>query len=136
MKLIHLTVPLGLIALVIAARESDKSSHSRQILDPGVYTEGASFGDVNGDGKIDLLAGPLWWEGPSFEKKHRYRAGEAVPAKGYAHNSFQSWVIDINGDGRSDIFQIAHDGVFHLDLYLQPKEASETWPKSVTNLPK
>jgi hypothetical protein len=129
MKLIHLTVPLGLIALVIAARESDKSSHSRQILDPGVYTEGASFGDVNGDGKIDLLAGPLWWEGPSFEKKHRYRAGEAVPAKGYAHNSFQSWVIDINGDGRSDIFQIAHDGVFHLDLYLQPKEASETWPK-------
>lgn len=128
MKLLKLTLPLGFVALVIAASDSDKPSHTRQVVDPGVWTEGASFGDINGDGKIDLLAGALWWEGPEFTQSHRYRPGEAVPAKGYAHNSVQSWVLDVNGDGRSDIFQVAHDGKFHLDLYLQPAEASEAWP--------
>ncbi|MEJ6579160.1 MAG: VCBS repeat-containing protein [Akkermansiaceae bacterium] len=129
MKIPLILFPLGTIALLIAASDTpEPGSHSKMTLSTGVYTEGASFGDVNGDGKIDLLAGPLWHEGPTFEKSHRYRKGEAVPAEGYAHNSFQSWVFDVNGDGRADIFQVAHDGVFHLDLYLQPATASEEWP--------
>ena len=130
MKLLQISCPLALIAVLVAAHDpKEKPSHLRHVLDRGVFTEGASFGDVNGDGKADLLAGPLWWEGPDFTKKHRYRKGGAVPIKGYAHSSFQSWVMDVNGDGRADIFQVAHDGVFHLDLYLQPKEKSEEWPK-------
>ena len=133
MKTLYLILPLGLVAILMAAIDSDTIkpaiSHEKIILDKGVYTEGSSFGDVNGDGKIDLIAGPLWWEGPDFQKKHRYRAGEAVSPKGYAHNSFQSWVMDMNGDGRADIFQVAHDGKFHLDLYLQPQKPSEDWPR-------
>lgn len=132
MKLLKLLPPMGLVALVLAAREAPKTAapaHQKLVLSPGVYTEGASFGDVNGDGTPDLLAGPLWWEGPDFEKSHRYRPGEAVPAVGYQHNSFLSWVADVNRDGRADLFQVAHDGKFHLDLYLQPKNPSEDWPR-------
>ncbi|MFT5883454.1 MAG: hypothetical protein ACI9FG_001969 [Crocinitomicaceae bacterium] len=133
MKTLYLIVPLSLVAALMAAINSDSNSdstnHGKIVLTPGVYTEGASFGDVDGDGKIDLVAGPLWWQGPDFQKKNRYRAGEAVSPKGYAHNSFQSWVMDMNGDGRADIFQVAHDGKFHLDLYLQPEDPSEDWPR-------
>ncbi|MDB4541355.1 VCBS repeat-containing protein [Akkermansiaceae bacterium] len=129
MKAFSILGPLGLVLVLAAEHHGGKSSVERLELSKGVYTEGASFGDVNGDGSIDLLAGPLWWEGPNFKTSHRYRAGEAVPAKGYKHNSFQSWVRDMNGDGRADVFQVAHDGNFHLDLYLQPEEPSEDWPR-------
>jgi hypothetical protein len=61
MKLSVLLFPLGTIALLIAASDTpDPGTHSKMVLSKGVYTEGTSFGDVNGDGKIDLLAGPLW----------------------------------------------------------------------------
>ncbi|MBQ99613.1 MAG: hypothetical protein CMO60_01985, partial [Verrucomicrobiales bacterium] len=113
MKSACLVIPVGLVVVLVAAN-SDKAtpSHSKLILSKGVYTEGASFGDVDGDGVPDLLAGPLWFKGPKYDTQHRYRPGNAAPAKGYKHSSFQSWVFDVNGDGRSDIFQIAHTGRF------------------------
>ena len=40
MKLLKLTLPISLVALVLAARDSakDKASHARQVVAPGVYT--------------------------------------------------------------------------------------------------
>lgn len=129
MKLLSLLFPLGFVVVLTAARVANRSGHERLVLSEGIYTEGASFGDVNGDGTLDLVAGPLWFEGPDFARQHRYRSGKAVSAKGYEHSSFLSWVMDVNGDGRVDIFQVAHTGVFHLDLYLQPTEDSESWER-------
>lgn len=129
MKSACLVIPVGLVVALVAANSDQATpSHSKLILSKGVYTEGASFGDVDGDGVPDLLAGPLWFKGPKYDTQHRYRPGDATPAKGYKHSSFQSWVFDVNGDGRSDIFQIAHTGRFQLDLYLQPEKPSENWP--------
>src|SRR5436305_7167973 len=36
------------------------------------WSEGATFGDFNHDGKMDVVSGPYWWEGPDFTKRHEY----------------------------------------------------------------
>jgi hypothetical protein len=36
------------------------------------WSEGATFGDLNRDGKPDIASGPYWYEGPDFTKRHEY----------------------------------------------------------------
>src|SRR5207302_244645 len=36
------------------------------------WAEGANFGDFNHDGKMDVVAGPFWYEGPDFKKRHEF----------------------------------------------------------------
>src|SRR6266851_10105064 len=36
------------------------------------WSEGATFGDFNHDGKMDVVSGPYWYEGPDFKKRHEY----------------------------------------------------------------
>ena len=33
------------------------------------YSEGANVGDVDGDGVIDAVYGPIWFKGPDFQEK-------------------------------------------------------------------
>ena len=42
------------------------------------YAEGAYYGDFNRDGKMDIVAGPFWFEGPDFQKRHEYRPAQGV----------------------------------------------------------
>jgi hypothetical protein len=71
---------------------------------PGDYqrfTHGLGFGDVNGDGRMDILEKGGWWEQPaSLEgapvwKKHSFVFSTAGGAQMYAY--------DVNGDGRNDV---------------------------------
>ena len=64
------------------------SFEKRQLSDK-YYSEGASIADLNNDGHPDVIAGPLWWEGPTFERSHAYAPVKAFPSdRGYANNFF------------------------------------------------
>src|SRR5262245_7405020 len=42
------------------------------------WCEGANYGDLNNDGKNDLISGPWWWEGPDFQKRHEFYPAKAT----------------------------------------------------------
>ena len=71
--------------------------------------EGATFGDVTGDGMADLIAGPYIYEGPAFENKYAIYEPKPFSIEGYSDNFF-GYVDDINSDGRNDILFLGFPG--------------------------
>lgn len=61
--------------------------------------ESVTFADVNNDGKVDIVSGEFWYEGPKWVK-HRFR--ELDYTNNYIDN-FSDLAIDVNGDGKVDI---------------------------------
>lgn len=92
----------------------------RQQLHGDFYSEGAAIGDINGDGKPDVVAGPFWWEGPTFEKKHAYYEPKIFSINGYSDNFF-AYVHDFDADKRNDILILGFPGK-EARLYLNNVE--------------
>ncbi|MBK1883616.1 VCBS repeat-containing protein [Luteolibacter pohnpeiensis] len=119
MKFQALMIPVGLMAgaFVLVAAEKGESSWKKQVATSDFLTEGASAGDIDGDGKIDLVAGAFWFKGPDFKQRQQFREGGVADVKTYQEDSFLSWVDDLNGDGKNDILMASHPGK-NLTLYL------------------
>ena len=66
-----------------AASAADPSdAHWKKIkLSDQFYGEGANIGDFNHDGKMDVVSGPYWYEGPDFKVKHEYYPGQGVQSR-------------------------------------------------------
>lgn len=99
----------------------------RQQLHGDFYSEGATIGDINGDGRPDVVAGPFWWEGPAFEKKHAYYEPKIFSINGYSDNFF-AYVHDFDADKRNDILILGFPGK-EARLYLNPgTHDDKPWP--------
>ena len=75
------------------------------------YAEGIGIGDFNKDGAPDVHAGPFWWEGPAFTKKHQYFPPPASNA--YTDKTLGDWAdyeYDVDGDGWLDSINIMRPG--------------------------
>lgn len=97
------------------------------------YSEGAAIGDFNKDGKMDVIIGPYWYEGPDFTKKHAF-AGEDFMTKaydphGYSKNFF-AFVRDLNGDGWDDIIIVGFPGEETV-WYENPQGKADTWKRHI-----
>jgi hypothetical protein len=61
--------------------------------------ESAGVFDVNNDGVLDIVCGAYWYQGPTFEKKHKVCD---VKPYGEYFDDFSTIPMDVNGDGYTD----------------------------------
>ena len=107
-KLLPALTIVSLLCCVAVAQPA-VPKYKKLVLSDKFYAEGAYYGDFNKDGKLDVVAGPFWFEGPDFQKKHEIYPPKEYDPKGYSDN-FLTYAGDFNGDGWTDVLYVPHPG--------------------------
>lgn len=103
-------------------------------------SEACGVADFNNDGKLDIVAGPYWYEAPDW-KPHLFRSLEGkvdekgktykVDEKGVGYwDDFMNVPLDVDGDGRKDVVTC---GWFsrQMDWYRNTGPDAGLWPMNL-----
>lgn len=126
-------VAVGLLAAGILAVRSDNRATSGEspisfrkiVLDREFRSEGVCVADVNRDGRLDVIAGDLWYEAPRWEPRKIAEPKRYDPATGYSE-CFATFAADIDGDGYPDQIRIGMPGG-PADWRRNPGKAGGFW---------
>ena len=88
------------------------------------FTHGLGVGDVNGDGRLDLLEARHWWEntGDGLWRQHSFAAGIGGGAQMFAY--------DFDGNGTQDVFTALAAHRYGVAVFLQnpqPAPGTANW---------
>lgn len=106
---------------------NDAIHFQKLVLTDSYYCDGVSSGDFNGDGNEDLVAGPFWYEGPTFEKSHAFYEPVKLDAEESPSNSMFSFVHDFSGDGLPDILVLGRVHKHSAIWYQNPGKSDGLW---------
>ncbi len=102
-------LPLLASLMVIGTAGAEPVRFTKIVLDKTFRSEGVAVGDVNHDGKLDVLAGEVWYEAPDptrsgatdWQMHELLPPGQYDGATGYS-KTFANFACDVNRDGWVD----------------------------------
>lgn len=122
-----LMLPVALLVIQSHRIKAAELDFEKVQLTEEYYAEGASIGDFNNDGKVDIVCGPNWFAGPDFKTKHLFYDGKNFPNdRGYSDNFF-SFVEDFNDDGYDDVLVVGLPGT--PAHWYENSKSDEPWRK-------
>ena len=89
--------------------ESPNVVFKKHVLDSRFVAEGVTVADVDRDGRLDILAGNVWYQAPHWVPHEIAPYMKVDPVHAYS-NCFNSWAEDLNGDGWEDQIVIGMPG--------------------------
>ena len=88
------------------------------------FYHGTGVGDVNGDGRLDLILNDGWWEQPA--RAARRSRGPSIRFKFARRGGAQMFAYDVDGDGDNDVITSLDAHGWGLAWFEQVKENGET----------
>jgi hypothetical protein len=141
---------LALLLPALAGAKDQLHTFTKLRLTDQFCAEGADFADFNRDGKMDVVSGPFWYEGPDYQKRHEIWPAtnsfkrkvadgteETVPGfegalgvnNAYSE-CFLTYTYDFNHDGWPDVLVYGFPGKEAI-WYENPKGQEGHWPRHV-----
>jgi hypothetical protein len=111
---------------LVPTRSADISFKPR-MLDPGA-SETAAVADLNNDGRLDIVSGDSWYEGPAWTK-HTFRE------LGFSNNyidDMSDMIVDVDRDGFPDVATVTWFAK-KLSWYRNPGKAGGPWTETTVH---
>ena len=115
------------MVFTISAQQNKKARQvvfRKHILSNIFVSEGVATGDVNRDGKMDILAGNYWFRAPDW-KRNLIHTDTLNPVPGYS-TSFLNYSMDVNNDGWIDLIRFDQPGGVCM-WYENPQNKTQLW---------
>ncbi|PHR91478.1 MAG: cysteine protease [Blastopirellula sp.] len=118
-----------LLILATQIQAEDPITFKKLVLSDKYYCDGIDTGDINQDGNIDIVAGPFWYAGPSFQQKQAFYSPVELDPEPSPSDSMFSFVQDLSGDGWPDIIVLGRVHKHAAYWYENPKSQDTPWKK-------